>query len=201
MCWWSSYLHGVLTTVEQVIQRLELRLFLLQGSEFRQGSWVKKLRRVSGTVDKALQRKNGHLDLFLHFLLGLSLESSQTLLQAQTLCLLTQTGSSSHSKEKTVKYIKKKIRKNPSPEKSISLFHCLNEMNDHSLVHEVQMYMIRGGYYHLDGVRLSPALWSAVVFVLLNSEEELDVFDLGKYDPSEECLLRLLRVVTVSRKS
>uniref|UniRef100_A0A4W4F385 B30.2/SPRY domain-containing protein n=1 Tax=Electrophorus electricus TaxID=8005 RepID=A0A4W4F385_ELEEL len=152
---------------------------------------------LNSAVDKALQSQNGHLDLFLRFLLGLSLESNQTLLRG----LMTQTGRSSHSKEETVKYIKKMIRKKPSPEKSINLFYCLNELNDHSLVQEVQTYLCRGGDHRLHGARLSPAQWSALVFVLLNSEEELDEFILRKYDPSEECLLRLLPVVKVSRKA
>ncbi|XP_053469878.1 uncharacterized protein LOC128601031 [Ictalurus furcatus] len=148
-------------------------------------------------VDKALQSVNGHLDLFLRFLLGLTLESNQTLLQG----LMPQTGSSFHSKQETVKYIKEKIRENPSPEKSINLFHCLNELNDHSLVQEVQTYLNKKDYYCLSGTNLSPAQWSALVFVLLNSEEELDEFNLGNYDPSEECLLRLLPVVKASRKA
>ncbi|XP_076846682.1 NACHT, LRR and PYD domains-containing protein 3-like isoform X2 [Brachyhypopomus gauderio] len=152
---------------------------------------------LKNAVDKALQSENGHLDLFLRFLLGLSLESNQTLLRG----LLTQTGSSSHSTEETVKYIKKKIRKKLSPEKSINLFHCLNELNDHSLVQEVQTYLNRGSDRRLHGAKLSPAQWSAVVFVLLNSEEELDEFVLSKYEPSEKCLLRLMPVVTASRKA
>uniref|UniRef100_A0A4W4DY93 NACHT domain-containing protein n=1 Tax=Electrophorus electricus TaxID=8005 RepID=A0A4W4DY93_ELEEL len=152
---------------------------------------------LNSAVDKALTSQNGHLDLFLRFLLGLSLESNQTLLRG----LLTQTGSSSHSKEETVKYIKDKISDSPSTEKSINLFHCLNELNDHSLVQEVQTYLSRGGNSSLHGARLSPAQWSALVFVLLNSEEELDEFDLRKYDPSEECLLRLLPMVKASRKA
>ncbi|KAL6471879.1 hypothetical protein MHYP_G00205290 [Metynnis hypsauchen] len=152
---------------------------------------------LRSAVDKALQSENGHLDLFLRFLLGLSLESSQTLLRG----LLTQTGSSSHSKEETVQYIKEKIRENPSPEKTISLFHCLNELNDHSLVQEVQTFLNKGGSSGLSGAKLSPAQWSAVAYVMLNSDEELDEFDLRKYDPSEECLLRLLPVVKASRKA
>ncbi|XP_076846679.1 NACHT, LRR and PYD domains-containing protein 3-like isoform X2 [Brachyhypopomus gauderio] len=152
---------------------------------------------LKNAVDKALQSQNGHLDLFLRFLLGLSLESNQTLLRG----LLTQTGSSSHSTEETVKYIKEKIRENLSPEKSINLFHCLNELNDHSLVQEVQTYLNRFGYNRLREASLSPAQWSAVVFVLLNSEEDLDEFVLSKYFPSEECLLRLMQVVTASRKA
>ncbi|KAI5086662.1 NACHT, LRR and PYD domains-containing protein 3 isoform X2, partial [Silurus meridionalis] len=150
-----------------------------------------------GAVKKALQSENGHLDLFLRFLLGLSLESNQTLLRG----LMPQTGSSSHSKQETVEYIKEKIRENPSPEKSINLFHCLNELNDDSLEQEVQTYLNSGGYSRLSRSRLSPAQWSALVFVLLNSEQELDVFDLRKYDPSDECLLKLLPVVKASRKA
>ncbi|XP_037397000.1 NLR family CARD domain-containing protein 3-like [Pygocentrus nattereri] len=152
---------------------------------------------LKSAVDKALQSENGHLDLFLRFLLGLSLESNQTLLRG----LLTQTGSRSHSKEETVQYIKEKIRENPSPEKSINLFHCLNELNDHSLVKEVQTYVNARGYSRLSGTSLSPTQWSALVFVLLNSEEELDDFDLLKYDPSEEGLLMLLPVVKACQKA
>ncbi|XP_053496374.1 NLR family CARD domain-containing protein 3-like [Ictalurus furcatus] len=152
---------------------------------------------LRSAVDKALQSENGHLDLFLRFLLGLSLESNQALLRG----LMPQTGSSSHSKQETVRYIKEKIRENPSPEKSINLFHCLNELNDHSLVQEVQTYLNREGDRRLRGTRLSPAQWSALVFVLLNSDQELDEFDLSKYDRSEECLLKLLPVVKASRKA
>ncbi|KAI4890339.1 hypothetical protein NFI96_001133 [Prochilodus magdalenae] len=148
---------------------------------------------IKSAVDKALQSENGHLDLFLRFLLGLSLESNQTL-------LLTQTGNSSYNKEEIVEHIKQKIRENPSPEKTINLFHCLNELNDHSLVQEVQTYLNRGGSSGLGEAKLSPAQWSAVAFVMLNSEEELEEFDLSKFDRSEECLLRLLPVARVSRK-
>ncbi|XP_071375110.1 NLR family CARD domain-containing protein 3-like isoform X2 [Centroberyx affinis] len=145
-------------------------------------------------VDKALQSPNGHLDLFLRFLLGLSLQTNQTLLRG----LLTQTGSRSQTNQETVQYIQKKIRENPSPERSINLFHCLNELNDRSLVEEIQQYLRPGS---LSRARLSPAQWSALVFILLSAEEELDVFDLKKYSASEEALLRLLPVVKASNKS
>ncbi|XP_034150818.1 NLR family CARD domain-containing protein 3-like [Esox lucius] len=143
-------------------------------------------------VDEALQSKTGHLDLFLRFLLGLSLESNQKHLQG----LLTKTRSSSQSHEETVKYIKKKIRENPSSERCINLFHCLNELNDHSLVEEIQRYLRSG---RLSREELSPAQWSALVFVLLTSEEEIDVFDLKKYSTSEEGLLWLLPVIKTCR--
>ncbi|XP_065326026.1 protein NLRC3-like [Pelmatolapia mariae] len=57
-------------------------------------------------VSKTLQSPNGHLDLFLRFLLGLSLQTNQTLLRG----LLTQTGSSSQINQETVQYIKKKLK-------------------------------------------------------------------------------------------
>ncbi|CDQ92904.1 unnamed protein product [Oncorhynchus mykiss] len=143
-------------------------------------------------VDKALQSETGNLDLFLRFLLGLSLESNQKHLRG----LLITTRGISQSHEETVKYIKKKIRENPSPERCINLFHCLNELNDHSLVEEIQSYLSSGS---LSEAKLSPSQWSALVFVLLTSEKELDVFDLKKYSRSEEGLLRLLPVVNASR--
>uniref|UniRef100_A0A665TPN5 B30.2/SPRY domain-containing protein n=1 Tax=Echeneis naucrates TaxID=173247 RepID=A0A665TPN5_ECHNA len=144
-------------------------------------------------VDEALQSLHGHLDLFLRFLLGLSLQTNQTLLRG----LVTQTGSSSETNQETVQYIKKKISENLSPEKSINLFHCLNELNDGSLVEEIQQ-SLRSGRLSTD--KLSPAQWSALVFILLSSEKDLDVFDLKKYSASEEALLRLLPVVKASNK-
>ncbi|XP_056128971.1 NLR family CARD domain-containing protein 3-like [Lampris incognitus] len=142
-------------------------------------------------VDKALESPNGHLDLFLRFLLGLSLEPNQNLLRG----LLRKTGSKSQTTQQTVRYIQKKIRGNLSPERSINLFHCLNELNEHSLVEEIQQYLTSG---RLSTDRLSPAQWSALVFILLSSEEELDVFDLKKYSATEEGLLGLLPVVKAS---
>uniref|UniRef100_A0A8L0DUN9 NACHT domain-containing protein n=1 Tax=Oncorhynchus mykiss TaxID=8022 RepID=A0A8L0DUN9_ONCMY len=161
------------------------------GKEETDPHWNKKSILA---VDKALQSETGNLDLFIRFLLGLSLASNQKHLQG----LLTKTRSSSKTHEETVKYIKEKIRENPSPERCINLFHCLNEMNDHSLVEEIQSFLSSGS---LSRDNLSPAQWSALVFVLLTSEKELDVFDLKKYSRSEEGLLRLLPVVKASRAS
>ena len=143
-------------------------------------------------VDEALQSENGYLDLFLRFLLGLSLETNQILLRG----LLGQTGSSLLTNQETVKYIKDKISGDLSPERSINLFHCLNELNDRSLVEQIQQHLTSGS---LSRASLSPAQWSALVFILLTSEEELDVFDLKKYSASEEALLRLLPVFKDSK--
>uniref|UniRef100_A0A665SWJ2 NACHT domain-containing protein n=1 Tax=Echeneis naucrates TaxID=173247 RepID=A0A665SWJ2_ECHNA len=166
-------------SVQEFLAALHVHLtFINSGvnlmSEEQTTTWRSKLIRTGSkttrlyhsAVDKALQSPHGHLDLFLRFLLGLSLQTNQTLLRG----LVTQTGSSSETNQKTVQYIKKKISENLSPEKSINLFHCLNELND------------------------------ALVFILLSSEKDLDVFDLKKYSASEEALLRLLPVVKASNK-
>ncbi|XP_058468809.1 NLR family CARD domain-containing protein 3-like [Solea solea] len=145
-------------------------------------------------VDEALLSPNGHLDLSLRFLLGLSLETNQELLRG----LLTQTGSGSQTNQETVEYIKKKISENLSAERSINLFHCLNELNHRSLVKEIQWFLRSG---RLSTETLSPAQWSALVFILLSSGKDLEEFDLKKYSASEKALLKLLPVVKASNKA
>ncbi|XP_060798413.1 NACHT, LRR and PYD domains-containing protein 12-like isoform X1 [Neoarius graeffei] len=181
-------------------------VFMIEKSNVLEQSLISKMlmlfREITITdvhksaVDEALQSKNGHLDLFLRFLLGLSVESNQILLQS----IVTQTGS--HSNQETVQYIKKKIRENPSTEKSINLFYCLNELEDRSLIEEIQHYLQSGNLHQLDH---SSSQWSAVVFVLLTSMQEEDLFVLQKYtkdqSKSNEVLLKLLPVVAASRKA
>nr|XP_055072668.1 protein NLRC3-like [Misgurnus anguillicaudatus] len=145
-------------------------------------------------VDKALESENGHLDLFLRFLLGLSLESNRPLLRG----LLTQEESNEQSNKEIVEYIKQKFNDNSSAERSINLFYCLNELNDQSLVKEIQKHLNEGS---LSSADLSPAQWSALVFVLLTSEEELEVFELQKFKKSDECLIRLSPVVKTSKQA
>ncbi|KTF84049.1 hypothetical protein cypCar_00035303, partial [Cyprinus carpio] len=130
-------------------------------------------------VDKALESDNGHLDLFLRFLLGLSLQSNQRLLRG----LLTQQGDNDKSKKEIVHYIKQKLEDNLSLERSINLFYCLNELNDQTLVKEIQIHLNKGS---LSSADLSPAQWSALAFVLLTSEEELEEFELQKFKKSDE---------------
>ncbi|XP_073700721.1 protein NLRC3-like [Garra rufa] len=145
-------------------------------------------------VDKALESDNGHLDLFLRFLLGLSLQSNQRLLQG----LLTQQNGNDQSKKEIVQYIKQKFEANLSPERSINLFYCLNELNDKTLVKDIQTHLSKGS---LSSADLSPAQWSALVFVLLTSEEELEEFELRKFKKSDECLIRLSAVMKTSKRA
>ncbi|XP_025760494.1 protein NLRC3 [Oreochromis niloticus] len=184
-------LHVHLTFINSGLNLMEQQQTTSQKSETRESA---EKRFYQSAVNKALQSPNGHLDLFLRFLLGLSLQTNQTLLRG----LLTQTGSSSQTNQETAQYIKKKLSENLSAEKSINLFHCLNELNDRSLVEEIQQ-SLRSGRLSTD--KLSPAQWSALVFILLSSEKDLDVFDLKKYSASEKALLRLLPVVKASNKA
>ncbi len=146
-------------------------------------------------VDKALESNNGHLDLFLRFLLGLSLQSNRRLLRG----LLTQRDRNDQSNEEIVQYIKQKLEADLSPERSINLFYCLNELNaDQTLVKEIQTHLSKGS---LSSADLSPAQWSALTFVLLTSEEELEEFELQKFKKSDECLIRLSAVIKTSKRA
>ncbi|NP_001410203.1 si:ch211-250k18.8, pseudogene isoform 1 [Danio rerio] len=148
-------------------------------------------------VNEALQSKNGHLDLFLRFLLGLSVESHQILLQR-----LMKLKSRSMQTNKTVKYIKMKIWTIDSPEKSINLFHCLNELGDHSLVKEIQQYLKSG---RINRAKLSSSQWSAVAFVLLTSEKKLEEFNINEFvagnneNKKQKVFQKLLPVIKQSR--
>ncbi|CAI5670164.1 unnamed protein product [Oreochromis niloticus] len=184
-------LHVHLTFISSGLNLLEEQQTTFQKSETTESG---ETHIYQSAVDKALQSPNGHLDLFLRFLLGLSLQTNRNLLRG----LLTQTGSSSQTNQETVQYIKEKLSENLSAEKSINLFHCLNELNDRSLVEEIQQ-SLRSGSLSTD--KPSPAQWSALAFILLSSEKDLDVFDLKKYSASEEALLRLLPVVKASNKA
>ncbi|XP_023805422.1 NLR family CARD domain-containing protein 3-like [Oryzias latipes] len=181
-------LHVHLTFITSGLNLLEEKQS--QISQPEQGNPV---QLYQSAVKKALQSPNGHLDLFLRFLLGLSLQTNQSLLRG----LLTQTGNSSQTNQETVQFIKEKISEDLPAEKSINLFHCLNELNDGSLVEEIQQFLRSG---RLSTEKLSPAQWSALVFILLSSED-LEEFDLNKYSPSEEALLRLLPVIKASNKA
>ncbi len=145
-------------------------------------------------VDKALESNNGNLDLFLRFLLGLSLQSNRRLLRG----LLTQRDRNDQSNEEIVQYIKQKLEADLSPERSINLFYCLNELNDQTLVKEIQTHLSKGS---LSSADLSPAQWSALTFVLLTSEEELEEFELQKFKKSDECLIRLSAVIKTSKRA
>ncbi|KAM8871617.1 NACHT, LRR and PYD domains-containing protein 12-like isoform 11-T17 [Synchiropus picturatus] len=145
-------------------------------------------------INEAVESPNGRLDLFLRFLLGLSLQTNHRLLPG----LLTQTGSSSRIHQDTAEFIRKKISEKVSPERIFNLFHCLSELKVTSLVEEVNQLLRSGA---LSTAQLSPAQWSSLAFILLSSEEDLDVFDLENCSVLEKVLERLLPGLQASNEA
>ncbi|XP_026054693.1 NACHT, LRR and PYD domains-containing protein 3-like [Carassius auratus] len=188
-------------SIQEFIAALYAHLFLdinkksvfVQDSAEQENKNVTMIDLLKTAVDKALESETGHLDLFLRFLLGLSLQTNRPLLRG----LLSQQESKNENYEDIVQYIKDKLEDNLSPERSINLFYCLNELNDQTLVKEIQN-QIQEGSLSSD---LSPGQWSAVAFVLLTAEEKMEEFELQKFKKSDECLFRLLEVCKISKRA
>ncbi|KPP59019.1 protein NLRC3-like, partial [Scleropages formosus] len=143
-------------------------------------------------INKALEHKNGQFDLFLRFLLGMSLDINQSLLKD----LLPWTGRTSESIKKTKLHINNLLKKKGlSPDRGINLIHCLVELNDCSLLAEIQKGESTG-----PKKQIRIALCSALAYMLM-SDTVLDEFDPKKYKTSQEGFRRLIPVIKHSRRA
>lgn len=151
---------------------------------------------LKSALVKALANKLGHFDQFLRFLFGLSTECSAKLLQG----LLPQLGKESLQNDEIVQFIKDKIREVDRTEtETINLFHCLNEIGHNSLVEDIKESLQSGT---LCDKKLNPEQCSALAFVLLMSEDVLEIFDLREYKTMQASSCeRLLPIIRASKKA
>uniref|UniRef100_A0A8C2FHS1 NACHT domain-containing protein n=1 Tax=Cyprinus carpio TaxID=7962 RepID=A0A8C2FHS1_CYPCA len=145
-------------------------------------------------TDKAMQSKRGHLDLFLRFLMGISLESSQNLLKG----LITHTKDTSVSIRQTTEYIKELQKQDISDETSVNLFYCLLELKDLSLYEKIQSYLSPDPHQRRD---LSSSMCTVLTSVLLMSKMVLDEFNPKRFTLSRAGYTRLVPAVRCCRKA
>ncbi|XP_076738479.1 NLR family CARD domain-containing protein 3-like isoform X1 [Maylandia zebra] len=146
------------------------------------------------TVDKVLEKKNGHLDFFLRFLLGLMVEPNHRVLHG----LLTPTDRSQDTDKKMLTHIKSVRRKNLSPDSCINLFQTMVEMRDHKVKDEIQKYLALSDHSKTE---LTPLHCSALAYMLQVSKNDLEVLDLKSYNTSDEGRRRLIPAVRSSKKA
>ncbi|KAL0195190.1 hypothetical protein M9458_008762, partial [Cirrhinus mrigala] len=149
---------------------------------------------TKGAIDKAIQSQRGYLDLFLWFLMGISLESSQNLLKG----LITHTEDTTESIRQTSEYIKQVQNKNIRDEALVNLFYCLLELKDYLLYEEIQGYLSSDEH---PGRDLSSSMCTVLTYVLLMSEKVLDEFNPKRFTSSSSNYTKLIPAVRCCRRA